>query len=333
MLQITCFENDEKKMIDFNRVFEFVYGKHAIKRDTKFAKESPLDRCFVVYSDGQPVARAAAMINYDIQYHNQKIGLIGYFECINDLDISRYLFDHVFSYLRDLDCEYCIGPLNGNTWQRYRITKPSDNPDFFLDNVNPPYYYQLFTDNDWEIVSEYETTHVTKSEFDVDRVSEFTTKFNDLNIHIRRINLDQYTDELKKLYDISINSFVDNLFYSPINWETFQSMYGQLKNIISADYVLIAESDKNEPIAFIFALPNILSSIKRSLVIKTIAIKPNYRSLGLASYLVQLIHKAAFDGGQEEILHALMYKNNISTKIAAQHSEPYREYVLMGKTL
>jgi len=102
---------------------------------------------------------------------------------------------------------------------------------------------------------------------------------------------------------------------------------------MNPDYVLLAEDDNGVLLGFIFAVDNLYEKSKRSLVIKTVAIRPDSRSRGLGTLLVEKIYKQAFESGYDQVIHALMYQGNESMNIKTDAAQVFRTYHLYGKSV
>src|SRR4030042_884240 len=114
--QLKAFINLPYKLFRNNR-----YWVPPIKKDVYKMldiKQNPFWRhaereLFLAYRDGQLAGRVAAIVDYNfLDFWNQKTGYFGYFECDNDEDAARALFDKVSEYLLDKGMENYIGPMN-----------------------------------------------------------------------------------------------------------------------------------------------------------------------------------------------------------------------------
>ncbi len=94
-----------------------------------------------------PSARCTAIRRGDL-------GLIGFFEAANEPEPVRELLREAASWLRAQGAKQVVGPMDGDTWHRYRVNAgPFDEPPFLLEPVNPPYYRDLWAP--FEIIERY----------------------------------------------------------------------------------------------------------------------------------------------------------------------------------
>lgn len=316
---------------DFIKLPEKIYENDPfyLKKIENIPKDAIL---FSVLRDREILSRACLIHNPELSYQKKKTAQIGYFESVDDINAVRFLFENIKNYCKEKGFECLIGPINGSTWQKYRVTLPSKNPPFFLDNYNKPYYQKLFVQSGFIPISKYTSTVYRNLNRDFSRLEKFENIFKKKNITVRHFNVNDFDNEMSKIYEISIKSFKENFLYTPISYEEFISMYSAIKPLINPEWILIAEQD-NQPIAFIFCVENIFEKNKKSLVFKTLAKIPQANIKGLGTYLAEKLHKQARDKGYDEVIHALMYEENVSANILGAEAELLHEYVLYGVEL
>lgn len=302
------------------------------KNDPFYKPEIPPEnaKLFVV-KDGETVlSRAALIYNSGIRYKDYKTLQVGFLETENNFEAVKFLFDEIKKYAQK-KYEYLITPMNGSTWKKYRITLPSSNQPFLLDNYNKPYYAELFDKFGFEVVANYTSTITNNLDKDYSRLEKFEKIFTSKGIKIRPFSPDNFERDIKKIYDISIKSFVNNFLYTPIEFEEFYKMYEPVKQFLNPEWILIAENEQEEAIAFIFGFENLYSREEKSLIIKTLAQISDYKYRGIGSYLTELLHKKAFIKDYNNVIHALMHENNVSANILS--GETYHQYKLYGVKL
>lgn len=282
---------------------------------------SVCDKLFIVKKEDEVLARAGLI------YKNQN-AQIGFFEARDDFNAVKFLFDEIKKYAKQKNINYLIGPINGSTWKKYRITLPSDNLPFLLDNYNKPYYAKLFEQYGFETVAKYTSTIFKNLDKDYSRLEKFNKIFEQKGVKIRKFNLQDFKNDIKKIYEISIKSFVNNFLYTPIDFEEFYEMYEPAKKFLNPEWVLIAQDENDEAIAFVFGIDDLFNQKEKSLVIKTLAQVSNPKYRGIGSYLTEFLHKKAYLAGYNSVIHALMHENNVSANILS--GEIYHEYKLYG---
>lgn len=282
---------------------------------------SACERLFVVKDDEKILCRAGFLSG----------GQLGFFEAENNFEAVKFLFDEVKKYAKTKGYDYLIGPINGSTWKKYRVTLPSNNPPFLLDNYNKPYYAEMFENCGFETVANYTSSICRNLNKDYSRLEKFSSIYDKKGIKVRKFNPEKFEEDIRKIYDISVKSFVNNFLYMPIDFEDFYKMYEPVKRFLNSEWVLIAENENNDAVAFVFGFDNLYSQDKKSLIIKTLAQIPDYKYRGIGSYLVEVLHQKANLAGYDNVIHALMHENNVSANILA--GELYHQYKLYGVKL
>jgi len=68
---------------------------------------------FLAKKNGKTVGRIAGIVNYNhIEFHQEKAGFLGFFECIKDYDVAQALLDAVREWLKAKGMEIMRGPAN-----------------------------------------------------------------------------------------------------------------------------------------------------------------------------------------------------------------------------
>lgn len=89
------------------------------------------------------IGRIAAYYNHE---KRNDLGLLGFFECIDNQQAANTLFKTALDWLRNAGCATIHGPMNYGEKDRFAGIQASgfDEPNLYLDNYNPPYYPKLW---------------------------------------------------------------------------------------------------------------------------------------------------------------------------------------------
>jgi hypothetical protein len=332
-MNIASFDSASSLVGDFNAFAASHYSGDPFFRGSDLLPEGSSAWLFLVLDNGKIAGRAAAMINQAVHFKDAPTGLVGWYECENNASAARVLLDAVKEYLRRNSCVWIVGPMNGSTWYKYRVTIPSGNPPFFLDNYDKPWYFDQFQENGFHSVAQYRSTKLRLTSQVDERIGRFETLLNERGIVIRQIIMERFEEEIEKIHRVCTASFVDNFLYSPIELPQFKELYLKVKEYIDPALILIAEDGNGDPVGFIFTVPNLFEKPIVSAVIKTVAIIPRRDVQGLGTCLVARMHRNLFAAGYTAVFHTLMHETNISAKILCDNNEPYHRYVLFGARL
>lgn len=264
-----------------------------------------------VWRDGPPLGQ-------------RRTAAIGAFEC-GDAEHGAAALREAAARLRADGFEAAIGPMDGNTWARYRFVVETDGrPPFLMEPGNPPYYPVAFEQAGFSTVGRY---------FSADRPAAMPaspTRPPD-EIALRELRLDDFEHELRRIHALALEAFAHNAFYTPISFADFLASYSAARQFIEPSLVLLAEDADGALQGFLFGLPNLSEGdTPRAAILKT------YASLrkGCGSMLANAFHERALAAGYERVIHALIHADNLS----AAHSRKlggviFRHYALWGRVL
>jgi GNAT superfamily N-acetyltransferase len=288
--------------------------------------------CFVVRKGNEVVGRVCGVVNSAMIYRDRVPALLGWYECTDDSEASGGLLDAACAYYSDRGYADVIGPIDGSTWNRYRLARPSAEPPFFLDVYHKPWYPGQWEAEGFTTISEYRSTSFDDLHDDYRDLDRREEELRDRGISIRTIDPEDFEGELRILYDLSVRGFAGNFLYTPIDYERFAEMYRPVKPLVHPEFVLIATAG-DAPVAFVFAVDDIYATVRKSLVMKSAAVLPAWRGAGLGHHLLERVHRSAYRAGYGRIIHALMREDNRSRNILAGRSRPLRSYRLYAREL
>jgi GNAT superfamily N-acetyltransferase len=333
MLTVHAFTAQNSSLLEQFRAFPAqLYVNDAYWLSSPEVYPETVVQFFLVIDEHRIIGRACAMVNPEIHDQNQPTGLVGFYECEDTAQAATVLLNAVKQYFKSAGMTVLIGPMNGSTWQKYRLTLPSKNPPFFLDNYHKPWYHSQFEAAGFEPIAKYSSTEITVADKPYSRLKAFEADRSQA-ITIRSFNRADFETDLRAIYTVSIASFQDNFLYTPLSFETFLAQYVPVKAFMNPQFVLIAEDAQAQPVGFVFAVDNLFDKTEKTLIAKTMAVLPSLRSKGLGTVLLEKIHQTAFNAGYTAVFHALMVEANVSSKILAEGSQPYQTYQLMGMPL
>ncbi|MBR3613946.1 MAG: GNAT family N-acetyltransferase [Clostridia bacterium] len=292
----------------------------------------------IINDNNEEVAKATCFIENTPKKDGQNVGTIGEIE-IKDYKVAKILLEKCEEILKSKGITYVVAPMNGNSWKKYRTLKKSSNElPFILENVDPIELNQILLDENYNEIHTYTSTKGALNDaFDGAVLKTIEEKVNNEKIVLRDFRKFDYEADLRKIYNISIQSFVRNPLYTPISEVEFIKQYEPYINMIDENLILIAEKDEKE-VGFVFCIPN-FNEIKNkgnieSVILKTIAVLPEYQNLSLGNLMLNKIAKIAKNKGYKDWIYAFMYSHNTSQRMATRNkTKVIREYALYGKEI
>lgn len=267
----------------------------------------------------------------------QRLGVIGHFGAREE-GAARALLDEGCRRLQQAGCTMAVGPMDGNTWRRYRlVVDPMTEPAFFMEPTNPAMWPSYFADAGFTVMERY--TSGLNSDLSVrdPRAGELEERFRDRRVLLRQVNRDDFANELRRIYAVAEVSFRGNVLYTPLPEAEFAEQYAAVRPLVVPELVLLAEHE-GRPVGFVFCLPDLLekrrTGVARTAIIKTLSSLPEReRYGGLGSLMTDHVHRRAHDLGLTRVIHALMHETNQSRKISDRTGVTMRRYALYAREL
>ena len=293
-----------------------------------------LKQAYILLQNGFPVSRCCLYNNPELRYQKLKAFCIGNFESIDDYSCSNELFRLVTADAKAEGAEYIIGPMNGSSWDTYRLGLTDQKPNFFLEPYYPGYYRNLFAAGGFNPIAHYLSNIDEGKDLHDERIRTLEKRFMDNGIRFRSIDLNHYEAELEKLYDFCMGSFRNNFLFTSLPKALFIEKYMKVKPYIDPQYVIIAEDGQQNILGFIFCLENKYDRNRKGMIIKTIAKHPSVRYGGMGNILASRLKRKALENGYDYIIHAFMIQSNASRALSEHFSgKVWKEYGLYGKNI
>lgn len=102
-------------------------------------------QAFVARKDGEVVGRILAIQNHaHIELHNDRVGFFGFFETVDDLEVTGALLDAARKWLGERGIERVRGPVNPSLHHECGLLVTGfDMEPYFMTPYNPAYYMRL----------------------------------------------------------------------------------------------------------------------------------------------------------------------------------------------
>jgi len=174
-----------------------------------------------IAENGTPLARLTTQVVTDLYGVDGPSGLIGHYEAL-DSDAGVFIIEEAKQWFRKRNVRRVLGPMNGNTWERYRFALPQKNgePFFLGEPRNPPEYPKNFEKAGFNPVDFYESRVTDDLTSQKDKVPALENKLQKRGISIHSVQPSQFDLVLQGVYDLSVQSFSKNMFtgisHSPI---------------------------------------------------------------------------------------------------------------------
>jgi GNAT superfamily N-acetyltransferase len=308
-----------------------------------------LQRGWVAVQAGRPLARIVARRSPALRDANGlPYGMLGFFEALPGVEVGE-LFETAVRWLKDGGAGEILGPMDGDTWHRHRLSVgPWDDPPFLLEPYNPRYYPSLWESQGFEVLETYASKRV-ESALVAEHLEPKRRAALAAGYRLRRIEPRRLRDELRRIYAMSRTIFARNFLYTDIPEEEFLALYAGARNLIDPDLVLIAEAPSGEDAGFLFAFPDRFRAVAAmrgrrdplalirfllhrgevdAVNFKTIGVMPAHRKTGLGAALMGQGHRVALEKGFRAANHCLYREGNPSGEMDGGTGRVMRQYRL-----
>jgi hypothetical protein len=282
--------------------------------------------------DGSVLARCSLWWRCTPALQEQSSGFIGQFQAESDV-AAEQLLNLACRKLAEHNVTFAIGPVDGNTWNRYRfvVGDNAGEAPFFLEPTNPPAYPQHFRTSGFGVIARYESSASNRLYIDRDEnVEQYKLHMRRSGVTVRSLRITDFETELKSMHALSLVSFQNNFLFSPITLEGFLEKYLPLRAFVRPELVQIGERD-GQMVGFNFVIPD--NARADAVIVKTLARKPEPDLAGLGTVLLAASQSAAVDLGYRKVIHALYHEQNRSAFLSKRFAQRIREYALFAKAL
>ena len=263
-------------------------------------------------------------------------GAIGHYAA-TDAKYGEAVLQHACRELKNRRCDVAVGPLDGNTWRRYRfITERGDAKPFFLEPDNPDEWPQHFGSAGFAPLAHYVSEINPDMTNRQPELGSLRRKFAELGVQIEPLDVANPVADMAGIYRIVCESFKDAFMYTPLDIDSYCGIYEPLLKQVDPRLMLVAKHD-GEVVGFILAPPDYLQQTYQrtidAIVLKTVAVIPGKEYSGLGRVLIVDLLRNAIDMGFTTAISALMHTQNRSQKISSDCAGPMRVYALFARGL
>ena len=220
---------------------------------------------FLARRDGKVVGRIAG-VHDEIweKTHHEKAGYWGWFECAEDEEAARLLFDAAFDFARKRGCTRIIGPMSPNANDLIGCqVEGFDGPPVMLMTYNPPYYDKLiqsYGNRKWKDLVAWMMDNPEIPE----RLAKIMPRVEAKGgFTIRTLNMKDFADEYARFQEL-YNSYEQiNAVFTPMTPEEMATMAKDLKMGLDPDLVFFAEVD-GKPVGVSLTMPDFNVAYKKA---------------------------------------------------------------------
>jgi GNAT superfamily N-acetyltransferase len=295
---------------------------NTLSKDKNPAYESSDTMLWLAYKDGEIVGRIAAIINHTyIEKWDRKIGRFGWVDFIDDMEVSKALFDTAEAWLKENGLEAVHGPLGFNDLDHQgMLVEGFEELDMFITIYNFPYYKDHLEKLGYTKELDWLEFQVTS----IDSVPERVKKLNDVvlkRLKLKVIRFKRKKDILKyaeSVFELLNEAYKDLPGTVPLSEKQIKHYVKQFFGFVNKDYIRVILDKDGKIAAFGICLPSlskalqktqgrlfpfgfikILKAIKKNTILDLylVAARPDLQNKGLTALLLYDINKSASENG------------------------------------
>lgn len=219
--------------------------------------------------DGRVVGRVAALVNnnYNTQ-HDKKIAQFYFFECEEDIEIARALFDQVYAWARERGLNQVMGPKGMGPLDGYGMLVYGFEHRQLMTmmNYNFEYYPQFMDQLGFRKEVDFVSHHIEVEKFRISerihRIADRVAKRGSLRVLQMKSKrqLRSWEESIGRAYN---NSFVDNWEYVKYTQNELNFVVDTVITFADPRFIkLIVHED--EVVGFLFAFPDVSKAMQRA---------------------------------------------------------------------
>ncbi len=307
--------------------------------------------------DGQVVGTISSHIDHlHNQVHDEKIGMFGLFETVNDYAVAEALFSTARDWVRERGMMALRGPLSfSQNHECGLLIDGFDGPPVVMMTYNPPYYIEFCERFGLSKAMDLYAYTGDLVQFGEDpsrfppkllRVTEKVKKR--LGITIRSVDMKNYAQEIERAEHVYNLAWEKNWGFVPMTDAEIEKTAIDLKQILDSDLAILAEID-GQPVGVSVAIPDANQVLKhlngrlfplgwlkalwyaRQITrarLMIMGVVSEYRGRGIESLLMFETLKATVKNGYQTIEMSWILENNeIMNRITLNIGQAYGAHV------
>jgi ribosomal protein S18 acetylase RimI-like enzyme len=306
---------------------------------------------FLARKDGKVVGRVAGLINHKLNTVKEQAYMrFTRYDVIDDLEVSRLLFDAVLAWGRQKGMNTVIGPIGFSDLDKQGLlVEGFDQIGMFITLYNHPYYHEhlkelgFAKDVDWV---EYKVFVPQKPDPRIERICEIAQKRHGYRLlsFSKKKEVIPYAHQMFHMYN---ESFAKLYGFCPLSDGQIDMAIKQFFSLVSLEYIFVVVDAQQSVIGFGIMVPSlskplqssrgrifplgflhILKALKTHQVLDMylIAVKPEYFGRGVNAIIMNAGIKRAIANG---VLYAetgpeLENNDNVQTQWKSFHTEQHK---------
>ncbi|WOD43409.1 GTP cyclohydrolase [Hwangdonia lutea] len=222
---------------------------------------------FLAYKDNKVVGRVAAIINWlEVKEQNQKKMRFGWFDVIDDVEVSKVLLDKVIEIGKQNNLEFTEGPVGFSNLDKVGVlTYGFDHIGTMITWYNHPYYASHFEQLGYTVEKQYLENKHAFSDIKTDsfgRIQEIIKKrYNLKALYFSKTKeVMPYADKMFDLFNKSYSSLASFVAITDVQKAYFKKKF---LGFINPEYIKFVVDKNDELIAFGIVMPSYAEALQK----------------------------------------------------------------------
>ncbi len=299
---------------------------------------------FLAYDDkGKPAGRIAAVIDYNyIKFQENEIGFFGFFECINNAEAAKQLFECAREFLAKNNIKKMMGPMNPSTNDEVGfLYEGFDSPAKIMMPYTHDYYIELAEKSGLKKIKElyaYEIPVALDGRMERLNKALNIVKKRNPTITLKTFEKKNFKKDLADVREIYNQAWEKNWGFVPWTDEEFEAIAKNLVGLVDEKIIILAY-DGQKPAGMLIAIPDYNEVLKKlngkllpfgifkflyyknkikDLRLMIMGVKKEYRNKGIEAYMAGEALKNSVLGGYRNCELSWILDDNIMTQRTAE---------------
>ncbi|MFA5859668.1 MAG: hypothetical protein WC955_11470 [Elusimicrobiota bacterium] len=223
-------------------------------------------KLFLLKRDGKYVGRIAGIVdNNFVEFHNEKTGFFGFFECIDDTVVAGKLLALAEEWVKSKGMTKVIGPVSPSSNDEIGfLLEGWDSSARLMMMYNPKYYLDLVEKCGYTKAKDLYAWMMQVKDGPQEKLAKFAERVQkrEPGIEVRDVDLTDFDAEVERVVQIYNNAWEKNWGFVPWTREEFESTAKQLKPLFVPEPTAIALVN-GEPVGILLVAPDYNEVFKR----------------------------------------------------------------------
>jgi GNAT superfamily N-acetyltransferase len=233
--------------------------RHLSRRHNPFFEHAEAEY-FLAWRGEQPLGRVSAHVDHRLNaFHDNRWGLFGFFECVEDLEVAQALLDTAELWLIERGRDRMVGPMDFSTNHECGLlVEGHELAPQILENWHHPYYRELMESAGMVKAMDLYKWQILTAEHD--RVLPVIYELADTlqakhGIRVRNMRRRDFHAEVQRFMEVYNAAWESNWAFVPLTAKELKAYAKELKPILDERFAFVAEKG-DEVVGAALTLPD-----------------------------------------------------------------------------